>query len=429
MLPRLPLWLDEILDLIGVRFYDLPRLIEYVPENSGGVPLGYLVQVVSVRAFGYSPFAGRLPSAVFSVLGGIGIVLLAKRFGLRWPAFALAVFCLFPLQLRYALEARPYSQALAISIWMTLAFLRLRETPTPARFFLYWICIVAGLYTQPYSVFVAVAHFCWIVLSPDNGTKRKLLWTAGGALSLAALAFLPWYAYAHQFWRASIETSHFRSTINLKTPLLILRELIGAGYPGALLVLAAACAGLAKSFRNHRDGLFWTLQLAFPVFLALAADGVFGYFLAIRQMIFVLAPLAILCGAGFEVLIAHRRIPAAIYGCLLAAILVYEDFQFFARPREDWKAASNLVAQEIRQGRCAIFLPADSDRLYEFFNPDVTNRTCSSDLTTARAVTVAISPYESVAAQKAFEARLSGLGFSRQILLDKVVRVELYQRK
>jgi hypothetical protein len=126
---------------------------------------------------------------------------------------------------------------------------------------------------------------------------------------------------------------------------------------------------------------------------------------------------------------ASRRIPAAIYGCLLLSILVYEDFQFFARPREDWKAASNLLAQEIRQGRCAIFLPADSDRLYEFFNPDVSKRICPSDLTTAEAVTVAVSPYESVTAQRALEFRLAGLGFRRQILLDKMVRVELYQRK
>ncbi len=113
----------------------------------------------------------------------------------------------------------------------------------------------------------------------------------------------------------------------------------------------------------------------------------------------------------------------------MLSILVYEDLQFFARPREDWKAASNVLAQEIKQGRCAIFLPADSDRLYEFFHPDVSKRACPSDLTGARAVTVAVSPYESVAAQNAFKARLSSLGFSRQILLDKIVRVELYQRK
>ena len=429
LLPRLSLWLDEILDLIGVRFYDLPGLIEYVPKNSGGVPLGYLVQVASVRALGYSVFSGRLPSAVFSVLGAIGIVLLAKRFGLRWPALAVAVFCLFPLQLRYALEARSYSQALAISIWMTLAFMRLRETPTWTRSLWYWAWLVAGLYTQPYSVFVGVAHLGWVVLLPNNATKKRLLWTAGGAFFLAALAFLPWYSYAHRFWHESIETSHFRSTIDIKTPLLIVRELVGAGYSGALLVLAGACVGLAAKFRHGREGLFWTLQLACPVFFALLADGAFGYFLAIRQMIFILAPLAILFACGLEVLLTRWRIPAAIYGCLLIAILVYEDVHFFVRPREDWNAASNLVAQEVQQGRCAIFLPADSVRLYEFFNADVSRRACPSDLTGERAVAVAISPYESIDAQRGLQVRLSGLGFSRRTLLDKAVRVELYQQK
>jgi uncharacterized membrane protein len=429
LLPRLSLWLDEILDLIGVRFYDLPRLIEYVPTNSGGVPLGYLVQVASVRALGYSPLSGRLPSAVFSILGAVGIVLLAKRFGLRWPSLALAVFCLFPLQLRYALEARPYSQALAISIWMTLAFMRLRETPTWTRALLYWACIVAGLYTQPYSVFVAMAHFGWVILLPNNATKKGLLWTAGSALLLAALAFWPWYSYAHQFWRESIETSHFRSNIDIKTPLLILRELIGAGYPGALLVLAGACAGLATKFRNVREALFWTLQLACPVFLALLADWVFGYFLAIRQTIFILAPLAILFAAGLEFLSARWRIPAAIYGCLFAAILLYQDVHFFTRPREDWNAASNLLAQQVKQGRCTIFLPADSVHLYQLFNPDASNHICPSDLATPRGIVAAISPYESVAAQKELQVHLASLGFSRQILLDKVVRVELYQQR
>ena len=454
LLPRLSLWLDEILDLIGVRFYDLPRLIEYVPKNSGGVPLGYLVQVVSVRALGFSSFSGRLPSAIFSVLGAIGIVLLAKRLGLRWPALALAVFCLFPLQFRYALEARPYSQALAISIWTTLAFLRLREEPTWPRSLLYWASITAGLYTQPYSVFVAIAHFAWVILLPENATKKRLLATAGAALFLAALAFLPWYSYAHQFWRESIETSHFRSTIDLKTPLLILRELVGAGYPGALVILAGACAGLLSNrpatparglgdfqtvltkhrlaaglSRNGRERLFWMLQLACPVFLALLADWIFGYFLAMRQMIFLLAPLAILFASGLEALAARWRMPATVYGCLSIAILVYGDVHFFARPREDWKAAANVLANEVRQGRCTIFLPADSARLYEFFDPDVSSHVCPSDLTTTRTIAMAISPYESAAAQSDFEARLSGLGFSREVLVDNAVRVELYQRK
>ena len=429
MLSRLSLWLDEILDLIGVRFYDLPRLIEYVPTNSGAVPLGYLAQAASVRALGYSAFSGRLPSAIFSVLGAVGILLLARRFALRWPVLALAAFCLFPLQFRYALEARPYSQALAISVWMTLAFLWLRERPTWTRSFLYWACIVAGLYTHPYSVFVAIAHFAWLLLAPGHLTRKKLLWTSGAALFLAALAFSPWYFYAHRFWRESIETSHFQATVDIKTPLLILRELIGAGYPGALLVLAAACIALAMKFRSRPDRFFWILQLACPVLLALLADEVFGYFVAIRQMIFLLAPLAILFAAGLEVLLNRWPIPAVVYAALLAGILVYHNTRLFTAPREDWAAPANLLARQARLGSCTLFLPPDSVRLYEFFNPDAGGRACPPDLATVRSVTVAVSPYESLAAQKEFRARLSNLGFGRRILLDKVVRAEIYERR
>jgi hypothetical protein len=429
LLPRLSLWLDEILDMIGVRFSDLPRLIEYVPTNSGGVPLGYLTQAASVHALGYSAFSGRLPSAIFSVLGALGILLIAKRFALRWPLLALAVFCFFPLQFRYALEARPYSQALAIAIWMTLAFLWLREGPNWRRSLLYCACIAAGLYTQPFSVFAAVAHFLWVILSPADETKRKLSLATGGALSLAALAFLPWYSYARQFWRESIQTSHFHSTLNVKTPLLILHELIGAGYPGSILLLLGVCVGLTMKFRSRPDRLFWILMLLCPVFFALLADQVFGYFVAIRQMIFLLAPLAILFAAGVEILTDRWPRLAALFTCVLAAILIYGNIHLFTMPREDWATAANLLADRTRQGQCVIFLPPDSARLYDFFNPQASSLVCPSDLATARTIIAAMSPYGSIAAQKELELHLFRMGFRRQVLLNNLVRVDLYQNR
>jgi hypothetical protein len=156
---------------------------------------------------------------------------------------------------------------------------------------------------------------------------------------------------------------------------------------------------------------------------------VFGYFVAIRQMIFLLVPLAILFAAGLEVLAVRWPRPAAIYGCVLIGILVYRDVRLFAAPREDWATPANLLAQEARLGRCAIFLPSDSVRLYEFFNPEASSRPCPPDLTTIRALNVAISPYESSAAQNELQARLSSLGFHRRILLDKAVRAERYERQ
>jgi hypothetical protein len=61
----LPLWLDEILQLIGTRDLGFSALLNYVAENAGGVPLGYLTQAATIHLVGYSVFAA---SSVVSVL-------------------------------------------------------------------------------------------------------------------------------------------------------------------------------------------------------------------------------------------------------------------------------------------------------------------------------------------------------------------------
>jgi len=73
LLPKLPLWFDEILDLIGARSSDLPSMFRFVRQNAGSVPLAYVLQWASVHTFGVSAFSGRLPSAVASVAGCVGV--------------------------------------------------------------------------------------------------------------------------------------------------------------------------------------------------------------------------------------------------------------------------------------------------------------------------------------------------------------------
>src|SRR6185503_9369901 len=122
------------------------------------VPLNYVVQFGSVHLLGFSAFTGRLPSAISSVMACAGIFVLARKLGFRWPVLAAAIFALFPLQLRYALEARPYELALCLSIWATVAFLRVVEQPgSVARAALYALGIAVGPFTFPYTVFIPLA--------------------------------------------------------------------------------------------------------------------------------------------------------------------------------------------------------------------------------------------------------------------------------
>ena len=258
--------------------------------NSGNAPLNYIVQFWTVHVLGYSPFTGRLPEAIFSLASCAGIYVLARRLGLRWPLLAVAVFALFPLQFRYALEARPYSLALCLSIWSTVAFFRLLDQPRSLeRFALYTLSIVAGVYVLPFTLFVAVAHLAWL--------RREMLLPVGSAIAIAGLAFVPWYLYAVGNWRADPVVARAHETVTWRVVPMILHELTGAGYAGAALVIVGVIAGFALGFR---DRLFWLLYLLVPVVTALIADAAFGYFPAIRQIIFVLAPLALLFTVGVE---------------------------------------------------------------------------------------------------------------------------------
>src|SRR4030095_1192714 len=106
LIPTKPLWMDEIIALGGVRdVADVRGVLDFVPGNAGGVPLGYLVDFAMIRLFGYSAFAVRLPSVLFTVGTCAGVFVLALQTRLRGPLLAVILYAVSPMTLRYALEA------------------------------------------------------------------------------------------------------------------------------------------------------------------------------------------------------------------------------------------------------------------------------------------------------------------------------------
>jgi hypothetical protein len=453
LLPVRSLWLDEILDLPAVRDLSISGLLRDVPHNAGGVPLSYFSQAVAVRLFGFSAFSGRLPSAVFSVLGCIGMILLARQIGLRYRLVVALVFCTFPLQFRYALEARPYSQALCIGIWLTVLLLQLLQSakgasqPVLREFHgrseskwaaAYGLLLAAGLYAQPYTLFVSACHWLWLFLRRRDPEAKALL-PLSLAIVFAAISFLPWYLWARVDWRHSAEHGHFSFHFGWKTFALVLREITGAGYVGIALVLLACVVAWRTEVLQKRHRVLLCLYAIVPVIGALCADANFGYFVAIRQMIFVLAPLALLVAAGFEGLALRGQ---QLGGWLLIALLlvtnVTGDVRYLLRPREDWGAAASQIAKlttpspdasTITRG-CVIFVPPSSAPFYEFFDRDITRRQCPAELRERDPVVLAISPYE---AQPAYDAtrkalRLAGF-FKRSVSNQNGPRIEIFARR
>ena len=356
-------------------------MLAFVPGNAGGVPLGYLVDFWMIRLFGYSEFIVRLPSVLFTVLTCAGVYILARQTRFRMPLLAVILYAVSPLNWRYALEARPYAQAACWSVFSTVVFLSLIRRPTFGKAAGYAALVAAGLFTQPYSIFVPVAHLIWLLFTGSVKEKPRAILLAGGAVALASLAFLPWYFKAHAAWQGAVSRGA-RFLVTGKDLLVIPHELMGTGFAGAAVTGIAIVVALVWSSWYKEEKIFWIICAVIPLILVPAADAYFGYFLAARQMIFALVPISILIAACTEV----RRWGWVVPMALLPA-MVYEDVHWIRRPGEGWQAA----AAQLKGADCTIFVPSGARTMYVFFEPQL--RECDENtLTTAGAVALALSP-------------------------------------
>jgi len=399
LLRRLPLWLDELIDLMTASSPHFSDLINSVKGTPGAVPLGYITQALAIRMLGLSELSGRLPSAMASVLGCVGLYVLASRIGVRFPLIAMITFAICPLQLRYALEARSYEMALALAIWSTVMFLHILSQTDYAWWFIpYGLCVLAGIYTQPFSFFVPFAHWVWLLFNAQSHFRKQLRIYLSLILVACAMLFFPWYAGVAGRWKASMEGSRVTSHITAHTALLVIRELTGSGYIGTALLLAGI--GLAVLVYKHSSeelDCFLLFCFLIPLACALLMDVAFGYFGAIRQMIFALAAAFVLFTIGLERLLKTSRRGAVV---LLISICIAQGWGdinfFFWRPRENWAQASAILADEVRNGGCAMFSPAESKAYYSFFRPELDDSECgSARLVKSSRIALAISPYDS----------------------------------
>ncbi|MDP9052992.1 MAG: hypothetical protein M3N93_01615 [Acidobacteriota bacterium] len=382
-------------------------MIERVPANAGGVPLGYLVEHATLRVTGYSVTLARLPSALFGA-GSVYLVALLTAelaFGDSWlPATIL--FAAFPLTIRYATESRVYSQALFLSVLATWLYVRLAREPGLLKTMLYALTLTLAIYTQPFAVSVAVAHIVWSM------TARQPMQAARGAIAacFSVVAFLPWYLWSREMWAASVAGQQVGSPFSVKTPLMIFREFVGAGYWGSGLLLILAIMALRK-YRSHRARALLALLIILPVILALIADGIFGYFIAARQFLWTLPAIAILAGSAMVETrgAPWRRVVVTVLATALCAMLVWQNVRYFTSGTENWDSAARQLVEAKRKGACIEVIPAGAIDYYRFFQPELQMGNCTS----GNVLVVAVSPYARKDERRIDLGRLEASGYKQ----------------
>lgn len=397
----LPLWLDEIIQLRETRNTSPVQLIASLPGQAGAAPLGYLVQQTVLQATGYSVRSARFPSALFVAGAVIVVALLGAELGLARPWLAAGLFALFPITLRYACESRIYSQALFFSALATLLFIRFEKNPRWLGAGWYCLALAAAIYSQPYAIFVAPAHILYAAVCRDR--KAAALSTVAAALAVSA--FLPWYFWTKANWTAGIAGAGVHFVVSAKTPLMLFREVAGAGYWGSGLLLTLCVMAVARRGKHSRAILFLILSIGVPVVLALAADGLFGYFVATRQILWVLPALAIFAGLAIE----RKPRVALPLTVVFAAFCVWQSVRNFTAPGEDWQLAANLVSNEVQQGACLMVVPPEQEYPYRFFRPELARAHCPSTR-----IVVAVTPYATNTQRVTAVSALTAEGYTRQ---------------
>ena len=412
---RLSLWLDELIEITQTKVFSLSVITRKVTVNPGGVPLGYYIQACSLKLFGVSAFSARLPSLIFGAGCCALVLILSKDLKLRYPLVAAAIFALFPIQVRYSLEARPYSQALFFTCLATLFFARGLAQSQIRSSRLFFSTLLA-LYSQPYSVLPIAAQVGDGWLNFRGSSRRKELLRASLAVAAALACFLPWVLYAHHQWRASIEETVPSSGISPQSFLLVFKDLLGSGYAGTGLLLILCAIGIRSSLAREAKRLLIVSVLA-PIVMVFCADAIAGYFLAIRQLLFVTPFVAMLGAAGFEKLASMPRFRSVAW-ILLAAVLTVQAvgvIGWFRRPREDWARATQALQANHGRYTCIVFDPPEVAQYYSIFDPQLPAASCRPDQwAKASGVALATTSSPDVSKKRKAEERLEGYGFKRR---------------
>ncbi len=412
----LPLWLDEVLQLLETRDTSPRQMLAVLPRNAGAAPLGYLVQQATLQIGGYSIRKARLPMVVFASASVFFVALLAGELGLRRPWLAATLFAIFPLTFRYATESRVYSQALFLSVLATLLYVRALKRPHWGSALGYGLVLAAAIYTQPFAGSVGIAHVLWALMQREKFGA----WLGAGTLAAGVVSFLPWYMWSRDVWAKALGPNALHFSMSAKTPLMLFRELAGAGYWGSGLLVILCAIALAYGLPAPSTQQLLVLLIAVPIIGVLAADALFDYFIAARQFLWVLPAVAILAAIGAE---TYPRIGLAV-AALVCAVGIVQIVKYFTGPHEDFQLAAHALAAESQQGACVMAAPKDLSRLYEFFEPRLVASGCDSPR-----LVLAVTPYSTseqrvasvreIAAQGYIEEREAQVGGSTLVFFHR----------
>jgi mannosyltransferase len=336
-------WIDEGIS-VGISSHHLTA-IPGVLRQDGSPPLYYLLLHLWMAAFGRSPTSTHALSALFATVAAPAAYWAIAPLSRSGGVVAAAIIALDPYVGLYADETRMYSLVLLLSLVVCGAFVRVlilrRERGAP----LLAVALALLLYTHSWGAFLAAsAGASWLALVAWGPQRRALLRTGGIAFGGALVLFAPWVpTLLYQAAHTAAPWSHRPRLNSLVTALDRMAAGLRPAYVLGALGLAGLVAALVRRDRPTRAAALAIAALAAGTLLGAWAYSRYGSpAWALRYLVVVLGPLALLVGIG------AGRIPR-VAPAMVLVVLAVAAFLWGARPTDaTLRNKSNVAAAAAR---------------------------------------------------------------------------------
>lgn len=198
-------WFDEGYSILLAK-HPVPELIALTGVDAHP-PLYYLTLKGWAETFGWSEYALRSLSALFSSLTvGVVFLLVRRLFTLRTALVTLPFLVFAPFALRYGYEIRMYALAAFIGALATLVLSYAYTSKSKKTWALYAVLVAMGMYTLYMTAALWIAHLGWllIVKKPKMNLqffKQPFIVAYVGA-TILFLVYLP--TFVHQLLHSAL---------------------------------------------------------------------------------------------------------------------------------------------------------------------------------------------------------------------------------
>ena len=367
------IWFDEAATVSATMrsWPELGRMLLSIDAVHG---LYYAGMHLWLDLVGYSPFALRLPSAVFGgVAAALTVILVRSRAGRRTAILAGIAFCLLPRVTWMGTEGRSYALTAALAVGLTLIFLAAwRRGPAPRRIRVLWwtlygVAAVIATVTFIYLAFLVGAHgltalwTVWAGRRRDRAARASLLgWVVA---SLAAAALLVPFALGvvgqsgQVSWIAPISWGSWNGVFVTQW-FYLNRPFAVAGWVlmvvGVVaLVLAnrrSRATGVAVSRAQARNPSLLAIAvpwLVAPTLGVIVASAIATPLYSPRYLTFSAPAVAILIGVALDALRRRWLIVTALVALAgLAAPQFVAQRQPEAKQNSSWNEVADLIGDE-----------------------------------------------------------------------------------